>query len=50
MVVAYRTLMCAQYPSFKQGGYTVAMGQQLSPTSAVLRTTSWVYPRETNRA
>ena len=29
MVVAYRTLMCAQYPSFKQGGYSVAMGQQI---------------------
>ena len=29
MVVAYRTLMCAQNPSFKQRGYSVAMGQQI---------------------
>jgi len=31
MVMAYRTLMCAQYPSFKQGSYSVAMGQQVVP-------------------
>jgi hypothetical protein len=29
MVMAYSTLMCAQYPPFKQGGYSVAKGQQI---------------------